>query len=65
METAVPWLYGDFDGSHQVDADDIPLFAALWLWNDCSFLTDFDLNEDCVIGLNEFAQIARNWLIVE
>lgn len=65
VETAVPWLYGDFDGSHQVDADDIPLFAALWLWNDCSFLTDFDLNEDCVIGLNEFAQIARNWLIVE
>ena len=59
---AEPWRYGDFDGSHRVEAADMAGFAALWLFEDCQSLVDFDLNGDCVIGLIEFAETAGNWL---
>lgn len=62
QDQAEPWRYGDFDGNHRVEADDILLFAALWLREDCQSLVDFDLNGDCRIGLSEFAQMARNGL---
>ena len=61
-ETAKPWRYGDFDGNHRVEAADMAGFSALWLFEDCRSLVEFDLNGDCVIGLNEFAEMAGNWL---
>ena len=61
----IPWLYGDFTGDHFVNYYDFAVFADLWLWEDCVSLGDFDLNDDCVIGLFEFLEMANNWLATE
>jgi aryl-phospho-beta-D-glucosidase BglC (GH1 family) len=60
-----PWfvgLYGDFDDSGTVSTDDLAEFAAVWLQNDCAATSQMDLDGDCIVNLNEFAEFARNWL---
>ena len=37
-------------------------FAAWWLQTDCAGTSRMDLDGDCIIKLNEFAEFARNWL---
>ena len=51
-------LYGDMNTDNIVDASDLPGFISYWLQNDC----DYDLDGDCIITLNEFAEFGRNWL---
>ncbi|MBN1764491.1 MAG: cellulase family glycosylhydrolase [Sedimentisphaerales bacterium] len=52
-------LYGDFNEDNTVDIDDIPAFLGYWLVTDCN---DIDLNDDCLINLYEFSELAKNWL---
>lgn len=55
--TQIP--YGDFTGDRIVNSDDLPGFFEIWLSSDCG---DLDINDDCVINLYEFAELAKNWL---
>lgn len=54
-----PIPYGDFTGNGIVNSDDLPGFFEIWLSSDCG---DLDLNDDCVINLAEFAELAARWL---
>ena len=51
--------YGDMNGDHIVDPNDLSEFAGYWLLSNC----DLDLNSDCLINLVEFSALADNWLI--
>jgi hypothetical protein len=59
--TQYQWRYGDFTENGVVDFDDLGGFLLLWLDSDCTAISDYDLNGDCVINLYEFSEIARNW----
>jgi hypothetical protein len=52
-------VYGDFDFDNLVDANDLAEFMSHWLETDC---VNLDLNGDCLINLDEFAEVAKNWL---
>ncbi len=56
--------YGDFTNNNIVEMNDLRLFAALWLVNDCKLTTEgIDLNDDCRVNFYEFSQFAKNWQI--
>lgn len=57
--TGQPWLYGDFTENGTVDTEDLPEFVGYWLTEGCGIL---DVDDDCRLGLAEFAEMARNWL---
>ena len=60
-----PWLiglYGDFDDNGSVSVEDLALFAANWVSNDCILTSAMDLDGDCVIDFDEFSQFAQNWM---
>jgi hypothetical protein len=61
--TAAAPLYGDMNGDNTVNTQDLPDFFALWLENECSITGQWDLNDDCLINLVEFAVLAENWLL--
>lgn len=54
-----PIPYGDFTGNRIVNSDDLPGFFEIWLSSNCG---DPDINDDCVINLSEFAELAKYWL---
>lgn len=55
------WLYGDFTENGIVDFDDLGGFLLIWMDSECAAGSAYDLNADCVINLNEFSEMARNW----
>jgi exo-poly-alpha-galacturonosidase len=56
--------YGDLTNNNIVEMNDLRLFAALWLVDDCNLTTEgIDLNSDCSVNFYEFSQFANNWKI--
>ncbi len=55
-------LYGDLDGSDVVDISDLALFCNLWL-DESARSVSLDLDADGRLGLAEWTQFARCWLI--
>lgn len=54
-------LYGDWTGDGVVGMEDLSLFCARWLADDCDDAAGMDLDGDCVVSVNEFTVLARNW----
>lgn len=59
----IPWTYGDFTGDHVVDLDDFSVLSTLWLWEDCGSLGEFDVDQDCAIGMGELGATVEQWLM--
>jgi hypothetical protein len=55
-------VYGDFTGDGNVNMEDLKLFAAVWLENDCVKTSQMDLDGDCRVDLYEFSKMSKNWL---
>jgi exo-poly-alpha-galacturonosidase len=54
--------YGDLTNNNIVEMNDLRLFSALWLVNDCNLTTEgIDLNDDCRVNFYEFSKFAKNW----
>lgn len=57
---AIENVEGDIDQDGDVDMDDLTLFAADWLGSNCSSPANFA--GYCLINLQDFTVLARNWL---
>ncbi len=57
-------LYGDMTGDEIVDGDDLAIFCGLWLDDSNSLAPYLDLNSDGQVSLYEFAEFAKNWLLI-
>jgi hypothetical protein len=60
-----PWLInfqGDYTGDNLVNLNDLNRFLDMWLYNNCTAIAGFDLDENCTIDLYEFSVLAQHWL---
>jgi pectate lyase len=58
-------VYGDFDVSGLVDANDLEVFTGYWLdTNDVADINDADYNSDGIVNSYEYALFAGNWLAI-
>ena len=55
-------FYRDINDDNTIDTDDLTAFAALWFQSDCNQTTGWDINNDCLINLHEFALLSGCWL---
>jgi hypothetical protein len=55
-------LYGDFNYSGHITIEDVAYLLAAWLENNCTATAGIDINGDCMIDLDEFSEMAKNWL---
>lgn len=55
-------FYHDSDQNGSIDIDDLTAFSSLWLQDDCPTTTGWDINNDCIINLDEFSLLSDSWL---
>ena len=55
-------LYGDFTGNGIVKMNDVSLFAHFWKISDCNQAPAVDVDDDCIIKVNELDILTKNWM---
>jgi fibronectin type 3 domain-containing protein len=56
-------FYGDTNGDQFIDIADLPDFFVLWLESDCLTTSGWDINDDCLVNLDEFSLLASLWML--
>lgn len=54
-------FYRDTNDDHRIDMTDLIAFLQLWLQSDCLLATGWDINNDCLINLDEWSLLASYW----
>lgn len=60
--SAMRRMPGDITGDNRVDAEDFIDFLDFWLHESCETAEYIDINDDCIINLEDFVVLARHWL---